>query len=536
MNENTKKSSVNKKVLTGIKYGAALAITFAAFAGSKSGYYLAGSLLELAAIFFLSDMMIRKMPKTGYVINSLLYLLYVVQQVILYYGSTYLTLIMLTNVDSIQDLEGRSTEYILAGILILVCSFLPICEVTIKHLRPHNGLIAVLIADLIFSMTLGNAYSPLYGYVNVAVQAKEQKEREAYIASQPDMTGKFYQKGVNGNFPRPATLPEQPNVILIMTEGLSQSIVEDERNIMPNVRSYEEKSTNFINYYNHTAATYRGIIGQLYSGYQNNNLDKNNLVSIQEIMKDQGYYTSFLNTEENNIQFTDYLRSMGFDDVLGKDPDDWLTDKEAYEFLWDTVSEQAEQDQPFFTCIYTFNTHLTFDSTEEKFGDGSDAELNKFYNCDYQFGQFMEKFNNSDLTEDTIVVFTSDHCTYVDDAFKASFPDTVRTHSFCDRVPFFIYSANEQPYVVDAEGRNSLCLAPTILDFLDISEENYFLGSTLFLGINNDTSPYDTIFTTDNAERSTTKGEEIQSLDEVSDAEMEQSINDYFAAAQQERE
>ena len=525
----------SKHILTAVKYGLAAAIAIIAFVHTQAPAYLIGSLFELSIIFFLSDMLIRKWPRIGYVINSLAFLLFNVQQLLLNFGSTYLTMIMLTNLDSVQDLGGRAAEYIIAGITVLLLSFLPIRPVNIRHVSPHNGLIAVLIADLLFCMTFAGAYSPLYDYIDVAAQAKQQADREAYIASQPNMTDKFYQPEINMGTAKPESLPENPNIILIMTEGLSQSIVEDEREIMPNVQKYENRSLNFTNYFNHTAATYRGIIGQLYSGYQNNNLDSNNLISIEEILKERGYYTSFVNTEENNLQFTEYLRSLGFDDVLGKDPDNWLTDKKAYEFLWDTVEKQGDSDQPFFTCIYTFNTHLTYDSTDKKFGDGTNAELNKFYNCDYQFGKFMRRFRTSDLADNTIIVFTADHCTYVDDAFTATFPDAPRTYSFCDRIPFFIYYRGITPQEVDADGRNSLCLVPTILDYIDASAPNYFLGTSLFLSINNDASPYDTVYTEDNSLRISTSGAAIQGLDPALDTEMESNINDYFAAAQQER-
>lgn len=526
----------SKNIFMLIKYITAVFVTVMALYGSGSAEYFIGSLLELSVIFFMSNLLVHKWPKSGYVINSLVMLMYLVQQLILYYGQSYLTMIMLNNTDSIQDLGGRALEYGIVGITVLVCSFLPISYVEVKHVGTKNGLITVLVADLLFTLCCGNAYSPLYGYINVGIQAKAQAEREEYIRSQPDMAEKFYQKEVNSGTAKPADLVEKPNVILIMTEGLSQSIVEDEREIMPNVKEYEEKSLFFDNYYNHTAATYRGIIGQLYSGYQYDNLDVNHLVSLQDIFKEEGYYTSFVNTEENNTQFTQYLESMNFDDVLGKDTEDWLTDKEAYEFLWDTVEEESENDEPFFTAIYTFNTHLTFDSEDEKFEDGSDAELNKFYNCDYQFGEFMKKFRSSDLSDNTIIVFTADHCTYADDAFTAAFPETERTYSFCDRIPLFIYYKGIEADTIDAEGRNSLCLAPTILDFLDVTEENYFLGTSLFLSRNNDASDFDTIYTEDNSIRLSTADGIIQEADSSIDSDLEKKIDNYFAAAQQERE
>ena len=56
---------------------------------------------------------------------------------------------------------------------------------------------------------------------------------------------------------------------------MSQHIIDDERNITPNIKELQSKSLSFSNYYNHTFATYRGIIGQLYSGYQLDNSDQN---------------------------------------------------------------------------------------------------------------------------------------------------------------------------------------------------------------------------------------------------------------------
>lgn len=534
--EKKKLSHRTKLILTGIKYAFAVGVMLYACIGMGSKKYFLGSVMELACIFLFSDLIAKKHPRLGTVLNGILILLFTVQMFVLYFGSTYLTMIMLTNISSARDLGGRAFEYILAIVLVLVVSFLPIESIGIRQTVLYRTFICVLILDLGFSMTFGSSYSPLYDYVSVGIQAKAQAEKEAYIRSQPDRTGKFYTDKIKSGTDKPAELGEKPNVILIFTEGLSQTTVEDERNIMPNVKAYESNSINFTNYFNHTAATYRGIIGQLYSGYQNNNLDTNNLVSIQEVLKGQGYHTSFINTEQNDLQFTQYLNSFGFDEVIGANDETYLRDEEAYDLLYQTVEEEHEKSEPFFTAIYTFNTHVTLDSEDQKFGDGKNAELNKFYNVDYQFGKFMEKFNASDISDNTIVVFTTDHCTYVDDAFRESFPDVPRVQSFLDRIPFFIYYKGVTPQTIDAQGRNSLTMAPTVLDFLDISVPNYFLGTTLFLDINNDFSPYDTVYTIDNTERVSTQNGVIQAMNTSIDAEMHDNINDYYAATQQERQ
>lgn len=525
-----------RKILTYIKYGGSLAVTIFALTGMHNWLYFWGSLLELAVIFLLSNMLSNRYRKTAYVINGILLLLYNVQQFVLYFGSTYLTMIMVSNLSSVQDLGGRAAAYITSIVLVVIFSFLPIYPFQWKKVSMHNVLTAILIIDLGFTMTVGNTYSPLYDYVMVSSQANEEKKRQDYIASLPDRSKDFYHKNINDSIEKPADLPDQPNIILIFTEGLSQSIVSDDREIMPNVASYEKKSLFFKNYYNHTAATYRGLIGQLYSGYQYNNLDENHLISLQKILQDQGYYTSFINSEPNNMQFTSYLNTFGFDDVISKNSDEYLTDKETYELLGKTVTKQKNSDQPFFTAVYTFNTHVSLDSDDEVYGDGTDAELNKFYNCDYQFGKFMKFFNSSELADNTIVVFTADHCTYADDAFRDAFPDAEREDNFVDQIPLFIYYKGIEADTLDTDGRNSLCLAPTILDYIDISEPNYFLGTSLFTDINSDTSPYDTVYTIENDMLISTRDGDIQPVDSSIEKKMKKNINSYYSVAQQNRD
>jgi membrane-anchored protein YejM (alkaline phosphatase superfamily) len=115
---------------------------------------------------------------------------------------------------------------------------------------------------------------------------------------------------------KPDNLTENPNVVIIFTEGLSQNIVTDDRNIMPNVSELEKKSLFFENYYNHTFPTYRGLIGQLFSGYQLQNYDENTLISVQEAFRKKGYHTSIINTEPLNLNFASFLESLGVDDVV----------------------------------------------------------------------------------------------------------------------------------------------------------------------------------------------------------------------------
>ena len=393
---------------------------------------------------------------------------------------------MVTNIVSIQDLKGNAAIYLGGAILAIIIALLPseqfrILQIKKKELRVI--LLVLIIIELSIFKTFGEI-TPLTSLSRLSVQAYDQYQQYLELKNYTnDAKERFYKSEIEHYIELPKNLKNKPNIILIFTEGLSQNIIDDKRQIMPNLKEYQKKSLVFSNYYNHTAATYRGIIGQLYSGYEMRDADPNNLVSLQDILKEMGYQTFFINTEPNNSMFTNYLKSFEFQYLLGEETEpvngNYYSDKEAYTKIWETI-EDNDSKEPYFICIYTFGTHATFDSEDEIFGDGKNAELNKFYNVDYQFGDFMQKFENSPLTNNTLLVFTADHATVKDAGFTEAFPEYQREAWFTDRIPLMFYYKGILPQSIDVDGRNSLDLSPTVLDYLDITAPNYFLGKSLF--------------------------------------------------------
>ena len=176
----------------------------------------------------------------------LMFIVYAQSLVLLFTGG-YVQLIMLTNLESVEALQGRGSQYIVMIVITLLILFLPI--------------------DM-------------------------DEDAEELLAE-------FYSDTVGDGIDKPRGLAGSPNVVLIFAEGLSMNVIEDPREIMPNVAYYMENGLSFQNYYDHTAATFRGLIGQLYSSHQYNNGDTNLLVSIQEVLSQRGYETTFVNPEPN---------------------------------------------------------------------------------------------------------------------------------------------------------------------------------------------------------------------------------------------
>ena len=356
----------------------------------------------------------------------------------------------------------------------------------------------------------------------------------------PNYTSEFYHEEIDDAIKAPETLGESPNIVLIFTEGLSQNVIDDRRNIMPNLASFQSQSIDFENYFNHTFATYRGIQGQLYSGYQFKNEEKNTLTSVQEILKENGYITTFINSEPKNSTFTKYLDDFEFDSLITSTeldgPAETVTDKDLYEQLFSEMENLSSTGEPFFIATYTFGTHISLDSPNEMYQDGDNALLNRFYNLDAQFGIFFEKFKESQLSKNTIIIFTSDHANFVDNDFRESFPNYKRNHGMVDEIPLYIYFSGVQPLEIDVNGRNSLGLAPTILDLVDISDSNYFLGNSLF---NVNMNIFDTTFVSETTRLSTnsvTDGAHILPFNYSESPEFETLLEQYYAAKNQKPE
>lgn len=467
------------------KYLFSVIITLFAFQTLHNVRYLMASLLELLLIIGISNVVLAQNKVAGHILHFFALLIYNIQTLVLYFSGSFVRLVMLSNLVFLNDLQGKFGIYLRFIFPMIVVTFIPAKTALIKKTHAAALAAAAILTDFACLASVGISYSPALNLYLLHTEYKNYQDMIREVNSMPSNAEEFYKSQIDNYIRKPETLAQKPNIVVIFIEGLSENIVTDERNIMPNLRSFKEEALHFDNYYNHTFATLRGLIGQLYSGYQLNNFDTNSLFSMQYLLKMQGYQTTFINTEPENTEFINYLESLGFDEVttdmnLIDTETSYIQDKEAYQLLTDTIESQYSTKIPFFTVIYTFGTHMTFDSPDEQFGNGNNILLNRFYNQDFQFSLFLERFKESELFHDTILIVTTDHATYTDDDFLSAFPNYNRESPELDKIPFYIYHAGIELEAIDVEGRNSLDFAPTVLDYLDISAPNYFLGNSLF--------------------------------------------------------
>ena len=535
--------SKRSKMITLIKYlcGECVVI-FASVKNEDINILLAGT-IELFLIFAVFNLVFKRINKYIVLIaNCITFFLFSVQMVVLAFANSQITMMMLTSLNSIEDLAGKKEIYASGIIVTLLISMLPIAGIKWFENKEKNCIIFSLLLMMFFCFYNGFGYSPFYGYYSLMNQKFQNIIVKNSVRNADNQDNIFYKDAIADSYgasfkKRNSNMPDKPNVILIFTEGLSQSIIDDERDIMHNIKYMEDHSLFFSDYYNHTFATYRGIAGQLCSGYQLSDLDTNSLASMQSIFASEGYDTVFINAEPCNDDFTLYLNGLGFNRVISDDSKlngvvNSISDKDVYELLYNTALEYNRKDTPFFLTLYTFGTHTSFDSPDEKYGEGDNAVLNRFYNVDCQFGAFMKNYCSSELYNNTIIVFTSDHATFQDDSFNEAFPNYSRSHTEVDEIPLFIFHNNVITGHINVGGRNSLDLAPTVFDFLDISAPNSFLGSSLFSEEAENECEYNF---TDSSEKYTTKNNSISKIKGDDLKKFNELLQDYYIAARSEK-
>lgn len=340
----------------------------------------------------------------------------------------------------------------------------------------------------------------------------------------PKIAGYPFEKDwiYKNEFPFPVKSNKQikkPNIIIIFTEGTSARLVDcyDRKlgDITPNIDDFAKKSMVVDRYYNHTAATFRGTQGQLTSCYPryggsekggwvgtkedasaSKSLAKRDYQTLPKLLNERGYNTSFISPHMREDPYTDLVKMLGFQQIYTRESSAellpystkfWhssLTDQDMYAELIELLSQRSDS-SPFLIAMYTFETHTGIDTPDGgiKYNDGSNETLNTLHSMDNAFGLFWEYFVHSQYKDNTIIIFTADHCHYYDKSFMALVEkDADYVKCFHDRIPFIIYDPiHYLPERYDAENNTSLALTPTVCQILGINDEkNSFLGTSIF--------------------------------------------------------
>ncbi|GAB2021313.1 hypothetical protein RyT2_03870 [Pseudolactococcus yaeyamensis] len=466
-------------------------------------------LIEIYAIFFLAQLFSRRLQIIAYLLSSIAYFFVLLNIGTFIASGNYISYIMYNNVTNISALGESLPKYISALILAATVSFMPMTFGLFRDKTISKVLVFYCI-DLLYIIIfiLLNLTTPIGSFIELKHEIKIADERVSFLKASRSEKKEILKEFTKDNIISGVeTDVEKMNVILIFAEGISSRVLDVNNNLKlnltPNLDSFlvEPGVTNVQNYFNHTAATFRGIRGQLYSAYQYQegyekgesgglySMTDTHLVSLPDVLRENGYVSNFINPEPTHVSFSNYLNTLGFDKVItGKKKDlvkvgseKTLSDQKNYDLLFEKSEQLSNLGNPFLLTTYSFGTHVKLKG-DEKYNDGKIDIYNRFYSMDLAFGSFWKKFKESSMYDNTVVVFTTDHTTYTDPDYMKNFNESY--NPFLDKIPLLIYYPKNTQKTLNAGGKNSLSLAPTILDILGLeNNKNYFLGNSLFTNI-----------------------------------------------------
>lgn len=306
----------------------------------------------------------------------------------------------------------------------------------------------------------------------------------------------------------------RPNVIVLFVEGESARLLETYgghyRGLTPNISRMAGHAMVVDNYFNHTAATFRGLQGALTSGFplhggvedgsgwgegNASSYAVRSYASLPLLLRPDGYQSIFFSPHKPSDAMTSLVSMLGFQDIytatrsraeLLKTPEPMfhqpLTDRESFRSLTRYLQERKDA-APFFISLYSIDTHAFLDIPQDgiPYRDGSEPALNTLHTLDAEFGAFYDYFMSSRYAGNTILVLTVDHAHYAEPPYVRVAGRPYKPY-FVDQVPLLIHAPwLTLPARFDAHGRTSLDLAPTILQMLDRNQvRNSFLGYSIF--------------------------------------------------------
>lgn len=148
----------------------------------------------------------------------------------------------------------------------------------------------------------------------------------------------------------------------------------------------------------------------------------NTLQALPQMLRDEGYATAFFHGAPNStLGFKAFANTIGFERYYGMDEygdkdfdGTWAIFDEPYlEYFADKSNEYAKSTKPFFLTVFTASSHEPFpipDKYKDKFSRGDIPMHRSISYSDHAIRRYFEKVKNEPWLNNTIFVFTADHC------------------------------------------------------------------------------------------------------------------------------
>lgn len=315
---------------------------------------------------------------------------------------------------------------------------------------------------------------------------------------------------------------EKPNIIFLIPDGIPARLINGYQklwgvtnnplgDLTPNIDNMMKSSFVIDNYYNHTAATYPGLVGTFTSSFPFRSMlpveikrilfgkrPAPNFSSIFDILKLNGYksYAITANGEEvyipqlhkdiikiDTLYYPKTIKEINPHAPAYK----YLTEREIFDSIKNILT--ASNKQPAAISTYFVTTHLNINPLDFNgigYKDNKNIFLSALHNFDHELGLFMDWLQKSPFARNTLVILTSDHTHFPDKEYQEimkKYPQLAVNFQpyFTDKIPFIISNTHNLPSYYNAEGKTSLYFAATLMHILGHKNyRNAFLEGSIF--------------------------------------------------------
>ena len=312
-----------------------------------------------------------------------------------------------------------------------------------EYLVQRFGIYVYQLNDAIKSTQ--SKFSSVFGYDKAAKEVRdfynEKEKTDTTNLNKNDYTNIF----------------EGKNIIVIHAESImthDMTLKFNNEELTPNINKLASEGLFFSNYYpqvsvgtsSDTEFTFNTSLLPSSTGTVFVNYWKRKYEAIPNILKQKGYYTASMHA--NNASFWNrnvMHKTLGYDKFYARDSYDYsnsddiigmgLSDEAFLNQTVDKIKDIASKNEHYYLTLITLSNHTPWDE-EDKYGDyevdykytGYDesgnmvektypymegTELGRYFKsvhyADYALGKFMDRLNEENLLENTVIVLYGDH-------------------------------------------------------------------------------------------------------------------------------
>ena len=424
--------------------------------------------------------------------------------------------------ESIQVLWDIFTKKDIATNLVIIALliFLEIrwkkISSTAKIQRPHQN---VIISLAIYSAIMfGTPYS-YDEFTSFNQSIYRYYFPNSRFTVRPNLKNPFPYINTNDTFFKNSS-PGAPNIFIIMVESFNFNYVHkkgpNDKEITPFFNNLIAQGLFFDNFWGNSVQTARGQLSilcsiptitrqQVFTHYPQLRLN-----CISDILKKYNYNTLFFKAY-SDIDFDntgEFIANNGFEHIhamtksikakYSKNPDairSWgwgIQDNFFYEIFFNYLDELHQNNiaqninKHFFAALTTVSNHQKFNQIPEDIQhiyknpqNITEGYANSLHLTDEYLKTFFSELDKRDYLKNSIIMILGDHSFPMGEHYSYAAENGFYSENF--KTPLLLIWKGQKNFLgIDHTPRSQLDIPPTILDILNISTVNHFVGSSLF--------------------------------------------------------